>query len=165
MPLREGITLPIRETHLAIDLGQGQANPDFKASDLIGFAPPLRAPTEHRSCVGVVGCTPGGFLALAKLPAPRAEHPQRVNGQDTFLACSMKNDFVFGSSGPSQSTTGFNLARTFARCPSGGCVPIPQRRTCPLGRTVLSPLRQDASVPRGRNFHSPQAGATRSRSS
>src|SRR5437867_8035577 len=70
MPLREGITFPIRQTHLAIDLGQGQANPDFKASDLIGFAPPLRAPTEHRSCVGVVGCTPGGFLALAKLPSP-----------------------------------------------------------------------------------------------
>ncbi len=34
MPLREGITLPIRQTHLAIGLEQGQANPDFKASDL-----------------------------------------------------------------------------------------------------------------------------------
>jgi len=34
--MREGITLPIRQTHRAIDVGQGQANPDFKASDLIG---------------------------------------------------------------------------------------------------------------------------------
>jgi hypothetical protein len=27
---------PIRQTHRAIGLGQGQANPDFKASDLVG---------------------------------------------------------------------------------------------------------------------------------